>query len=94
MSPEIRNIVMDSEVLNQLPGSVRGIGVDLPVLGCHSGIRNEAYPAAKHLTSGSTSFSGSNTKPRAVHMVNNSKESIPHGVCDINTLVRKAALFR
>lgn len=94
MSPEITNIVMDSEVLNQLPGSVRRVGADLPVLGCRSGFRNGGYRAAKHLISGCPSFSGGDTKPRAVHVVNNGKESIPRGVRDVNTLVRKVALFR
>jgi len=65
--PEIRNMVTDAEILNQQRGSMRRIGADLPVLACHFGFRNEGHRAAKHLTSGSPSFSGGNTKPRAVH---------------------------
>lgn len=62
---------------------VKRIGAGLPVLACPFGFRTEGYLAAKHLIPGCPSLSGWCT------VINNSKESINHGVCDISTLVKK-----
>lgn len=69
---------------------MRRIGAEFPVLLCHFGFRTEMRTgwclAAKHLIPASQVVT---QDPGLYTVINNSKESINHGVCGTSTLVKK-----